>query len=126
MTLTQLTPFIPVADVAAAARLYANTFGFEIVMITDGHAYLARDNAAIRLIHAPDGTDFDDPARQLALYIDCDDVETLWAEIAPRLADWPEGHIRAPFDTAYGQREVHVIHAQVLLQFGSPLRTIPQ
>ena len=37
-----------------------------------------------------------------------EDLDGLWAEWAPRLADLPEGRIRAPFEQSYGTREFHL------------------
>ncbi|MGE4185814.1 MAG: hypothetical protein AB7E81_12590, partial [Hyphomicrobiaceae bacterium] len=59
-------------------------------------------------------------------YIDVDDVDALYAELAPQLAALPAGRVRAPFDQPYGQRELHVIDEDCsLIFFGQRIASSP-
>lgn len=120
--LLRVTPFLLVADMDRALRFYVDVLGFEARVRSADYAFVIRDAAALRLIPPGPGVDLSDPARQIHCYIDVRDVDALHAECAPRLAGLPKGRVRPPFDTAYGQREFHVIDEDVtLLSFGQPI-----
>ena len=58
-----------------------------------------------------------------SFYIDVDGIDDLYAELAPGLADLPQGRVRAPFDQPYLQREFHVIDEDgTLIFFGEDIR----
>jgi hypothetical protein len=60
-------------------------------------------------------------AEWIAAYVWVQDLDALWAELSPRLADLPEGRLRAPFRQPYGMRELHVKDPDgFLLFFGEP------
>ncbi len=115
--LKQITPLVPVTSVPKSAEFFQNVLGFEVGVLQDGYAYLKRDDIAIRLIEAAPDMDMSDPKRQLSCYIDVEDVDTLYAELKPKLDKLPPGRVRAPFNQDYGQREFHVIDLDALLIF---------
>ncbi len=117
--LTDITPLFPVQDMEDAKAFFCGVLGFECRAEMDGYAYLARDAVAIRLLNADPAADMTDEARQLSFYIDVEDVDGLYASLSDNLAGLPEGHVRAPFDQDYGQREFHVIYKNLLIFFGA-------
>lgn len=119
--LSQISPLIPVTDMTAARGFFADVLGFDCLSEMEGYAYMVRDGVAVRLVTAAPDTDMTDEARQIACYIDVTEVDALYAELAPALSQLPPGHVRPPFDQTYGQREFHVIYAQLLLFFGAPI-----
>ena len=121
MTMRQLTPFVPVRNVEAAVRFYETVLGFQCTARRDGYAHLKRDEVALRIISAAAGKDMDSPDSQVHLYVDVDDVDKLYRDLKKGLSELPENRLRPLFNTAYGQREFHVIDNDVtLISFGSP------
>ncbi len=119
--LTQITPFVPCADLDRAIAFYRDRLGFILGFKADNYAFLKRDAAALRLIEVDADVDLTDPKRETSFYIDTTDIEALWAQMAPALADLPQGRVRAPFDQPYGQREFHVFDEDcTLIFFGAP------
>ena len=114
------TPMIPVVDVLDAARWFKTHLGFEAVVAAEHHAYLKRDNAAIRLHRLNPDYDVDDPRCQETLYLDVDDVDEVYEAFKVRLDALPDGFFRSPFDRDYGQREFHVIYQNLLIFVGMP------
>ncbi|WP_375690641.1 bleomycin resistance protein [Pseudooceanicola sp. LIPI14-2-Ac024] len=122
----QITPFVPCSDLSAQVAFYRDRLGFVVGYRADGYAFLRRDAVAIRLIEvwAEDAPGLRD--KEQSIYIDVEDVDALWAELAPRLADLPAGRVRAPFDQDYGQRELHVLDEDcTLIFFGAPVAAQP-
>jgi catechol 2,3-dioxygenase-like lactoylglutathione lyase family enzyme len=111
---------LPVRDVKASTAFIVDVLGFDCVFAVEGHAYLRRDGATLRLISAPPDADLEDTAWQSAVYIDVEGVDDLYVSLEPQLVSLPPEHLRAPFDRPYGQREFHVIHDVLLFQFGQP------
>lgn len=116
--LDAITPLVPVSDVGAAVRFFEDVLGFSCSLRNDSYAFVGRDNAMIRLILAPPDADMRDPARQLSCYIDVTDIDALYASLKSALDKLPAGHVRAPFNQDYGQREFHVIFDALLIFFG--------
>ncbi|WP_316014522.1 VOC family protein [Roseobacter sp. HKCCA0434] len=120
--LTQITPFVLTADMDRALRFYREVLGFALGFRDDNYAFIRRDAVALRLLQVEEGMDLSDPARQQHCYIDVEDLDGLHAEMKPMLDTLPEGRVRAPFDTYYGQREFHVIDEDALLiSFGQKI-----
>ncbi|MEO0622692.1 MAG: VOC family protein [Pseudomonadota bacterium] len=119
-SIRQITPMIAVADVAASAAFFIDRLGFTgHVLAAPDYAYLARDGAAIRLVAAPPDADLDALPKLASVYFDVVDVDALWAELAPGLADQ---RTEAPHDQPYGMREFDVYHGPLLLSFGQPIQ----
>lgn len=130
--LKQLTPFVPVKDMDSAITFFCETLGFDLGFrgYEPDYAFLKRDRAALRLLNGPPGADLDDEARQIAVYIDVDDVDALYTELKPKLDLLPPARVNAPdgapFDRFYGQREFHVSDdGPLLIMFGSPIEGHP-
>lgn len=117
---TQITPFIPVADMERAIRFYENCLGFGGThRMEDNYAFLRRDDVAIRLLKADCDVDLTAPEREIMIYIDVEDVDGLYATLEHALNDLPKGRVRAPFDQPYNQREFHVTDEDcTLILFG--------
>jgi len=117
--MTQITPFIMCTDLQAEIAFFRDRLGFVVGFegYDPGYAFLKRDGVAIRLLETE--ADLSDPKREQMVYIDVDDVDALWAEVAPNLRDLPDSRVRAPFNQVYDQREFHVIdEGACLLLFG--------
>lgn len=117
--MTQLTPFIMCSDLEAQIGFFRDRLGFEVGFegVEPGYAFLRRGDVAVRLLQTD--ADLADERRQQMVYVDVDDVDALWQEIAPKLADLPDHRVRAPFNQVYNQREFHVIdEGACLLLFG--------
>ncbi len=115
----QITPFLMCTDLQKEIAFFRDRLGFEVGFegYDPGYAFLRRGSVAIRLLETD--ADLSDERRQQMVYIDVDDVDALWQELAPGLADLPEGRVRAPFNQFYNQREFHVIdEGACLLLFG--------
>lgn len=124
--LQQITPMLLVADLKASLAFFETVLGFEtrLHQTEYDYAYLVRDGVALRLLGVGDGIDTHDEKRQAHCYIDVDDVDDLYAELKFELDKLPEGRVRPPHDTEYGQRELHVTDLDTLLiSFG---HQIPQ
>lgn len=122
--LQQITPMLLVADLTASIAFFETALGFEcrVRMEDFDYAYLVRDSVAVRLLGVGPGIDTHDEKRQVHCYIDVDDVDALYAELKPELDKLPEGRVRPPHDTEYGQRELHVTDLDTLLiSFGHEL-----
>jgi len=120
--LMQLSPMIPVANLDRSITFFTETLGFTVTFKMDGYAFLQRDAVALRLIYAGDNVDTHDPARQQACYIDVQGIDELYRGLQTELEALPEGRVRAPFDTNYGQREFHVIDEDSLcIYFGEAI-----
>ena len=114
---TQITPFVPCADLDAGIA-FLEGLGFVCALREAdlGYAFLRRDGHGVRLLETE--ADLDDPARQQMVYVDVDDVDGFWAAHSVFIETLPETHRRAPFDRDYGQREVHLTHGPTLWMFG--------
>ncbi|WP_224815933.1 VOC family protein [Hasllibacter sp. MH4015] len=115
------TALLPVRDINAACAFMRDCLGFETTYRSDGYAYCESGQGAVRFINAPPDADMHDPARQIVIYLDCDDVDTLWATHQAEIVKLPDGHYRAPFDRPYNQREFHVIHGPFLFMAGQAI-----
>lgn len=113
--MTQITPFINCRDLTAQRRFFEDVLGFTCGFQADNYAFMRRDAVAVRLLQVD--FDLDDPAREQMVYIDVDDVDALWDELAPALSKLPEKRVRAPFNQTYDQREFHVIDEGACLLF---------
>ncbi len=119
MRLTQITPFVPCTKLADQVRFYRDRLGFTLGFEASNYAFLKRDAVAIRLVEVSAQVDLTHTEREGSFYIDVTDIDAVWAEIAPRLADLPKLRVRAPFDQVYGQREFHVADEDcTLVYFG--------
>ena len=122
--LRYVTPFLRVPDIDAAVAFFTVTLGFTTGFRGSEYAYVHRDNVAFRMI----GDDALPPrgGGRYTSYIDVDDVDALYAELKPKLDLLPVGHVMAPCDQTYGQRDMAVIGPDGdLIAFGSPIPAKP-
>lgn len=105
-TLQGIAPIVPVRDLDRSLPFYTDTLGFELRhhAPADAYALVARGEAGIILLGGADDPALDATANNISAYVWTDDLDALWAELAPRL----EGRVRAPFTQPYGMREFHV------------------
>ena len=99
-----VTPFVMTHDLAASVNFFEGTLGFSCGFHMEGYAFLRRDKGAIRGLQVETGCAI---AQQL-IYLDCADVDALYAALKPGLDCLDAGRVRAPFDQPYGMREFHV------------------
>ncbi|MEM9582070.1 MAG: VOC family protein [Pseudomonadota bacterium] len=117
--MTLITPFIYCNNLETQIAFFRDRLGFKVGFQSSdpGYAFLKRDNAAVRLLETD--MDLSDESREQMVYIDVDDVDALWRELEPGLADLPKERVRAPFNQFYDQREFHVKdEGACLLLFG--------
>jgi catechol 2,3-dioxygenase-like lactoylglutathione lyase family enzyme len=101
----QITPFMHVADLDAAVRFFTETLGFGVPFRQANYAYVEREGAAIRILESEHlGT----PHGGFGYYIDVRDLGQVVAELGPKLAELPPGHVEGPLDQPYGQRELQI------------------
>lgn len=117
-----IAPIVAVRDVATSVAFYRERLGFERMSGEDpGFAIVALGPARVMLVGPGDAAALAATAAHVAAYVWVEDLDALWARLAPRLADLPEGRVRPPFRQAYGMREVHVKDPDgFLLFFGEP------
>lgn len=118
--LRYITPFLRVPDIEAAVVFFTDTLGFKLSFRGEHYAFAYRDDVAFRLIE-----DEALPPRgggRYTSYIDVDDVDALYAELKPKLDLLPAGHVMAPCDQTYGQRDMAGMGPDGdLIGFGSPI-----
>ena len=110
----KLAPMLPVADIGAACAFLEACFGMRAIVRLEGYAECASGDVELRLVRAPPDADMEDPARQLVLCLDVEDVDALYARHRGAFDALPPGHLRPPFDQPYGRRELHAIHGPFL------------
>jgi len=121
-SLKQITPFVPVTDMAVSVAFFETVLGFNARIKGPGYAYLVRDSVALRLIPAGPNKDMHHPYSQFHCYIDVQGLDEIYESMQQQLSKLPSGRVRAPFDTNYGQREFHVIDPDAfLISFGEAL-----
>ena len=103
-----IAPIVAVRDTKASIPFYTEVLGFELRTDGDQYALLARDEAGVMLLGGADAASREATANHVSAYIWVADLDALWAELEPRLAQLPEGRVRAPFTQGYGMREFHV------------------
>lgn len=104
----QITPFMHVADVEAAARFLVEVLGFAVHFEQPGYVYLEREGAGLRLLGHDDPAELGTPHRGFAYYIDVRSVDAVLEQVGPALARLPQGDVHGPLDQPYGQRELLV------------------
>ena len=110
MSLRGTSPNIPVSNLAESLRFYVETLGFRQVIDNPAYKYalVKRDAALIALFETDDAALLDLTRTQFQAQIWNEDEDAMWAELKSGLQALPEGRVRAPFDQAYGTRELHV------------------
>lgn len=105
----QITPFMHVLDLEAALTFFTDVLGFTVTFRSPGYAYVELEGAGIRIMEN-DAVDGAPPGnRRFAYYLDVRDVDTLYAQLKPKLDLLPPKDVYGPVDQAYGQRELLVL-----------------
>ncbi len=102
--LRQITPFMHVPDLAVALNWFA-LLGFQPEFHGGDYAYVSRDGVGVRVLQSCDenGAPFA-PHRGFAYYVDVENVDALFDEIAPRLHAAGIEFFQL-VNQSYGQRE---------------------
>ncbi|MGR3711695.1 MAG: VOC family protein [Shimia sp.] len=117
MRLKQITPFVPCSNLGRQSAFYQDVLGFEVGFLAENYAFLRRDAGAIRLVEVSADVDLSAPERESSFYIDVDDTDAVYAEMAPRLAALDQARVRPPFDQPYRHREFHLADEDCTLAF---------
>ena len=104
----RITPFMHVADVAAAVRFFVEVLGFTAPIADERYAYVEREGAGIRIQWHDVPEELGTPHGGFAYYIDVRDLSAVEREIGAAIATLPAGHVHGPIDQGYGQRELMV------------------
>lgn len=102
----QVTPFMHVPDLGEALDFFTDVLGFKVLFRLPDYAYIQREAVGFRLLDASGCPPRGDG--RFAYYVDVRDVDALYAELKPKLAALPPGHVHGPEDKDYGQRELLV------------------
>mgnify|MGYP001823133489 FL=1 len=120
--ITQITPFVMTHDLEASIDFFTRILGFSCTFQMENYAFVQRLGKAIRLIEV----DASCVIGEQMIYLDCDDVDTLFDELQSRLETLARDRVRAPFDQPYQQREFHVKDPDnCLLLFGTAISASP-
>lgn len=121
----QVTPFMHVPDIDAAVAFFEDILGFAALFRQSDYAYVEREGCGVRILQnrgedgAPPGN------RRFAYYFDVQDVDTLYAELKPKLDALPLGDVHGPADKPYNQRELLVLAPDGnLVAFGQAIRSV--
>lgn len=101
---------VPVRDVGATLKFYAEVLGFETRLVSEDRTFasVARGGAALHFIQTDDAKALAATASNISLHVWVRGLDALYAELEPALGRLPEGRVRPPFDQPYGVREFHV------------------
>ncbi|MDQ6704920.1 MAG: VOC family protein [Acidobacteriota bacterium] len=112
-----------VGDLDRALTFFTETLNFETLFRAPNYAYVQRETVGFRILEQT-GTDAAPPGnRRFAYYIDVHDVDSLYAELKPKLDALPKGDVYGPVDQSYGQRELLVLAPDGnLIAFGQAIR----
>ena len=105
-----VSPNIPVRDVEASLSFYRDVLGFEQDVGNPDYGYVLvrRVPCMIALGQTDRPEALSATATTIQAQIWVEDLDAVWDEVAPRLAELPQGRVRAPFDQPYGTREFHI------------------
>jgi len=119
----QITPFMHVDDIDRAVAFFTDILGFKVDLRFEDYAYVHRESVGLRMLRNR-GSDGAPPGnRRFAYYIDVQNVDSLYAELKPKLETLPSGDVHGPADKAYGQRELLVLAPDGnLIAFGHAIK----
>ena len=105
----QITPFMHVANVAAAVGDFEK-LGFAAIVHDSRYAYVEREGAGIRIQWHDDPAELNTGHGGFASYIDVRDLAVVEQQLAAVVPSFPQGDVHGPVDQAYGQRELMIRH----------------
>ncbi|MEL6197911.1 MAG: VOC family protein [Pseudomonadota bacterium] len=108
--LSGIAPIVPVHNVAASLRFYVDRLGFAVIQSNpdSSAALIERGSVRLMLLRVAQKRALEATREYLSAYVWVADVDALYAELSPRLADLPDYRVRPPFTQPYGAREFHV------------------
>lgn len=114
-----LSPIIMVADIARTKAFYAQALDFELVIDNQSSRYamMRRGPAMLAFIENASDEAHTATSQHTAAQIWVRGIDAFWAEIEPRLADWPECTAKPPHNRDYGVREIHLKDPDGFLMF---------
>ncbi len=110
-----LSPMIPSFDINKTVQFFRDLLTFEILRDDKTYVILQKDDQTIHILRA--GKDIG----EMEFYLEVDDIQSVWNHIKDSL----DGiRYKAPFDQAYGMREIHIIipETKTLLFIGQAIR----
>lgn len=114
-----LTPMMWTAELEATIEFYTNILGFNLEELNQGRGLcnLTKDKVSIMFAIPNQQTPFDGPKFTGSLYINIEEVDTLWAKLQDKAT------ILYPIeDFEYGMREFAILDNNgYVLQFGKEL-----
>ena len=107
----QTTSFmhVPLSGFEAAVEFFRDLLGFQEYIHGRDYAYLEREGCGIRIWGREDATDAPRGVRNFRYYFDVRDVDTLYAELKPKLDKLPPSDVHGPANKGYGQRELLIL-----------------
>ena len=102
----QVTPFMHVRDLEEALGFWCGLLGFRVVVRMSDYAYVEREGSGVRILAYEGAHRFEGGRDRFAYYVDVRDVDSLYAELRPKLDSLAPEDVHGPADTEYGQREL--------------------
>ena len=114
--LESVTPHIPSKNMKESVSFMVEVFGFESISHSECYSELLAGNQVLGVIRA------DGEPNQQSIYLRVKNVDALWSKIKSKLE---KAKPKAPFNQAYGMREIHVVipATKTLLFIGSPIKS---
>ena len=123
----QITPFMHVTDIERALAFFTDSLGFKVLFRMANYAYIHRETVGFRLLEAEGDEGAPPGNRRFAYYIDVHDVDSLYAELKPKLDLLPPKDVHGPADKPYGQRELLVLAPDGnLIAFGHAIQKVKE
>ena len=110
---------VPVSDLDQALAFYVDLLEFEADFVSDDRdfAVVSREAVTLQLLVTDDPGALAATANNISIYLWVEDVDGLYRDLAPRLAQLPPSRVRSPFDQPYGMREFHLKDPDGFLMF---------
>lgn len=119
----QITPFLHVPDLASALDRLTRALRFLVKYQEEHYAYLEWENTALRVLEEPGRAPAGPGQARMTVYLDCRDVDALYADMLPGLCHLPAEDVQPPLDKDWGQREFMVkLPDGHWMAFGMPVR----
>ena len=101
----RISPMLAVANMDETVGFYCDVLGFSVVKRFPQYAIVERDGATIHFMPAADESVLQAVRGHTEIYIEVDDIATLWAHVQQFRDRYP---IRDLVDQPYGMTEFHI------------------
>jgi catechol 2,3-dioxygenase-like lactoylglutathione lyase family enzyme len=101
----RISPMLAVADIDETVGFYCDVLGFSVAKKFSGYAIVERDGATIHFMPAADESVLRAVRGHTEIYIEVDDIATLWAQVQTFKDKYP---IRELVEQPYGMTEFHI------------------